>query len=169
MFIPNQLPSPKLIVSWPSISGGTTAVSAGTIYFNGFELLATTTFSAMRLGFGGSPTGNVQLGVYDSTAANSKPGVLQGSTALVAATAGMNTINLTQNMTLNPGQYWMAMMDTQADTTEFIVPGEGLGVGMGPFYQSTATFGSLPANIAGAVTVGTNAFGFQLLVLNGYS
>jgi hypothetical protein len=93
-----------------------TATTAGRAFFTGVTLYAPVTVSQMRCWLSGSPTGNVDMGIYDATGTNGAPNNLLGHTGAVAAVTGVFTQNLTANLLLSPGRYWLAFLDTVADS-----------------------------------------------------
>ena len=147
-------------------TSGTGPAFPGQVILNGIELIAPVTVTQMRTVFSGAPTGTCQMGIYDSSAAGQLPGSLMGNTATFTAVNGVMTRNLLSNLPLGPGKYWLAFLDTVADTV--------FGVGGGPtgFYATvlTTTTGltTLPGT-AGAVTDNNVATAFCALVLGGWS
>ena len=94
---------------------GTTAAVAGSAILCSAIVRAPITLTQMRMVFSGAVTGNVDMGIYDSSGAGKNPGNLLGHTGALAATTGLFTKNLTANLPLSPGQYWLAFIDTAAD------------------------------------------------------
>jgi hypothetical protein len=150
------------------ISGTSTgiAVTAGSAYLAYVTLSAPITVTQMRCGFSGSPTGNVDMGVYDASGANSAPNNLLGHTGANVAATGLFTKSLTANLTLAPGQYWIAFMDTVADSAY----ARGFGVtGLGPVVKTTATnLTVLPSTIGATADTATFVSCIGLL-LNGWT
>ena len=111
-------PPAPLMLSTPGVESATavTAVVAGAAYASLVQVLAPVTITQMRTSFSGTPTGNVDLGIYDATGANGYPGNLLAHTGANAAATGTFTKNLTANITLTPGNYWLAFVDTVADS-----------------------------------------------------
>lgn len=94
----------------PQNSSGT-LTPANSVWTFSFEVTANITVTAMRWRMGATATGNSDLGIYDSG------GNLLGHTGSVANTASVDcTANLTANLTLAPGRYYMAI--TNGNTTD---------------------------------------------------
>ena len=127
-----------------SIATAGSVLTAGAIYFVGIELLAPITVAQMRTSFGAtSPTGNVDMGIYDATGTNGKPNNRLGSTGAILSTTGLFTQNLTANVSLSPGQYWLALVDNVADTPAAKTV---LTAGLAQAWRSTGTSNtSLPS------------------------
>lgn len=159
-------PSPIVITDMFSLANGTAAITAGFAFYTGFTLQGTTTFSKMRTVLGGAPTGNIDLGIYDATGTNGLPGTLLGHTGAQTSATGVFTKNLLANTTLSPGQYWLALVDTVADTFNFFNSG---AAGMGAFARSNAGGLSVLPATAGAASAQGQTFAMEALVLNGFS
>lgn len=138
-------PPPK---PWVLTDPGVTAASAGGA-LNGANqvsvLLVTVevqvTITGMRYRASGTPTGNTQLGVYDIN------GNLLGSTAsgAVVASTTPQTVNLSANVALPPGRYYLAIWQSLNTDNFFRVTGQ---IGVLPGQLLSGTFaGGLPATI----------------------
>lgn len=143
-----------------------TAVVAGSAYFSPYVLNAQVTVTQMRCSFTGSPTGSVSMGIYDATGANNAPGNLICQTGANAAATGNFTKSLTANQILPPGQYWLAFLDTVADSVGLRA---GLSSGMGAFLKTTSTSLTVLPATAGAVADIANRIGVMALLLNSFS
>ncbi len=163
---PAPFPAPFSLET-PDISVlSNSGLTAGSAYFSPYILLANVTVTQMRCNFSGSPTGNVDMGIYDATAANGAPGNLLGHTGANAAATGNFTKSLTANLVLPPGQYWIAWLDTVADT---VGNRTGLATGMGAFYRTSATNLTVLPSTAGAVIDTGVRVGIMALLSNSYS
>lgn len=110
----NPLIAPYVLMMPGAESAQTTAATtAGAAFFSAVIVQAPITITNMRTG---TPTGNCDMGIYDSTGTNGAPNNLLGHTGAIAATTGLFTKALTSNLTLAPGQYWLAFLDTAADS-----------------------------------------------------
>ena len=169
MFTPNQLPAPFFLGPDTLVlaTNGTGPAIAGQIIANGYVLNTNVSISSMRIGFSGSPTGTVQLGIYSANTTNNFPAQLLGSTPTFTATAGIITKNFNSILNLTPGLYWLAFLDTVADT----VFGTGGTAGAG-FYATVLTtatgLSSLPSTF-GAASTNNVAMAFSALITNGWS
>lgn len=160
------VPAPPFL-SIPGIENfvSTSVVTAGSAYFSLLILYATVTVTQMRTMLSGSPTGNVDMGIYDNTGTNGAPNNRLGSTGANAAVTGVFTKSLTANLLLNPGIYWLAVVDTVADTFNARNPTSS----MAPAYKTSATnLTVLPATAGAVVDVG-NVIATIALPLGGYS
>jgi hypothetical protein len=149
-----------------TMSAGAVAITAGASFLQSAILYAPVTVTQMRTVLTGTPTGNVDMGIYDASAANGLPGNLLGHTGAIAAVTGLFSQNLTANLALSPGRYWVALMDTVADS--IIIKGNA-GGGSGPCLRSNATnLTVLPAS-AGTM-IDTNLFVLTFGILqNGWT
>ena len=141
------------------------AVTAGAAFFAFKELFAPVTIAQMRCFFTGSPTGNVDMGIYDATGTNGGPGNLLGHTGAIAASAGVYTKNLTANLSLSQGQYWLAFLDTVADSPD----ARSANIGLMPVVRSTATNLTVLPATAGAFASNGILIQMNALILNGFS
>ncbi len=91
-------------------AGAVTTLTAGRIYLNAVVISAPVTIVAMQCTFSAVPTGNCDMGIYD-TGFN-----LLGHTGAIAAATGIFRQNLIANLTLGPNRYWLAWLDTVADS-----------------------------------------------------
>lgn len=134
----NTFPAPSIFGSDFMLNCSTSAgaaVTAGAIYFTPYNLTTFVTVTSMRTDFSGSPTGNIDMGIYDSTGSNGNPGTLLGHTGAIAASTGVYTQNLTANLTLSPGKYWVAFVDNVADS----IFSRGTGTNAAPDLRSSST------------------------------
>lgn len=144
----------------------TFAVTAGSAYFSIATLYAPITITQMRMGLTGSPTGNIDMGIYDSTGTNGQPNNLLAHTGANAAAAGIFTKSLTANLLLSPGIYWIAFLDTVADT----IPGRTTSAnGNGAMYKTTSTSLTVLPATAGAIATINATVQVYGLVSGGFS
>jgi hypothetical protein len=142
------------------------ALPSGSAVLSFVELRVPVTINQMRCTFSGTPTGNVDMGIYDATGSNDLPNNLLGHTGINVAATGSFTKSLTANLSLNPGQYWIALLDTVADSV--LARGSGTA-GVGPIVKTSATnLTVLPATI-GAVANTLNLYSCFALIQNGWS
>lgn len=137
-------------------------------YFCPYILNASVTVAQMRCNItAASPTGNVDMGIYDASGTNGAPGNLQGHTGAIAATTGNFTKSLISSVTLPPGQYWLAYLGTVGTDA----PGSrtGIAVGMGALYRSSATNLTVLPSTSGAVIDIANRIGIMALLSNSFS
>jgi len=147
-------------------SGSAAALTASRIYFGPLTLLAPVTITQMRCFLSGTPTGNIDMGVYDATGTNGAPNNLLAHTGAIAAVTGLFTQNLTANLLLFPGKYWLAWLDTVADS---IQKAGGAAAGLSPFYVSNSTFTVLPNPLTGGVADTANRVTLLALLSGGFS
>ncbi len=140
--------SSGLIVTIPNTItiGETNALSTGDNGNAGFLLAQKATLSQsakiLSLSFyTTNGTGKLRLGIYDSTGTSGGPGALKAQTAEITPAAGWNTANVTSQVTLSPGTYWLAY--TPSDNNLAFVKGTDAS-------SSTVlcgfTYGALPAS-----------------------
>ena len=165
LFLP-QLPQPFMMADATSLTAGSGSLVAGRAFFISQVIYSATTFSQMRTFFFAAPTGNVDMGIYDATGGAAAPGNLLAHTGAIAATAGLFTKSLTSNVTLQPGQYWMAIVDTVADSIPIRVTSSA---GLGAFAQTTSTALTVLPATAGTVTEASNVCLVNALVSGGFS
>lgn len=138
-------------------------LTAGAAYLSACELYASITVTQMRCQLSGTVSGNVDMGIYDANLN------LLGHTGAIAAVTGIFTQNLTSNLFLSPGQYWIAWVDTVADAVYRAQATNG-GTGMTPSIRSTATnLTSLPSSLASATSDNSNRVAVMALRSGGYS
>jgi hypothetical protein len=160
-------PVPVMLVDPTALAaGGNVIPNAGAAFFEGYTLYAPVTVTQMRAAFSGSPTGNCDMGIYDSTGTNGAPNNLLGHTGAIAAVTGLFTQNLTANLLLSPGKYWIAFLDTIADTVQSRTT---LVSGIGPYYRTTATNLTVLPATAGAVAVNGTSIAVAALLSGGFS
>lgn len=114
----NLAPKPAaLMPDGAASAAGSDVTTAGAVYFSALTVSAPVVVTSMACSFDGVPAGSVDMGVYDSTGSNGGPGNRLGHTGAIAATTGLFVQNLTANLLLVPGDYWIAFTDTNgADT-----------------------------------------------------
>jgi hypothetical protein len=88
------------------------------------------------------------MGIYDSTGTNGAPNNLLGHTGAIVAATGVFTQNLTANLLLSPGRYWLAFLDTVADS---VGVRSGLAANIGVNLQTSATNLTVLPSTAGTV------------------
>jgi hypothetical protein len=142
------------------------SVTAGAAFFQLVVVYAPVTIAQIRCYFSGSPTGNVDMGIYDSTGTNGKPNNLLAHTGAIASATGMFTQSLTASYTLTPGNYWLAFLDTVGDSVSSRQPAAS---GMGPLYRTTATNLTVLGSTAGTIQDINFQVAMFALVSGGYS
>jgi hypothetical protein len=162
LIAPFTLEAPDVSVLSASIS-----IAAGAAYLNAVILYSPVTVTQMRCDItNGSPTGNIDMGIYDATGANGLPGNLLGHTGAVAATTGMFTQNLTANLPLGPGRYWLAFLDTASDQPAMR---QSVVAGIGTVVRTTVTNLSVLPPVLGSVANNTNKVGLVALLSGSWS
>ncbi|HEX3640096.1 MAG TPA: hypothetical protein VHV10_02275 [Ktedonobacteraceae bacterium] len=163
------IPTPPYLATDGIVSAnanGTGAVVAGAAYLSPITVFAPVTVTQIRASFSGSPTGNVDMGIYDSSGSNGLPNNRLGSTGANVAATGLFTKNLTANLLLSPGNYWIAFLDTVADA---LFSRTGYTTGLAPALRTTATnLTVLPASI-GTVANGAPIIDIIALLQNSWS
>lgn len=164
---PPPLPIPQMLVTdaTDANNNATGVLTAGVAYFSSISVLTTVTVTQMRCQFSGAPTGNCDMGIFDATGTNGAPGNMLGHTGAIAATTGVFTKSLTANLTLSPGLYWLAWLDTVADTVFRSAP---TNIGGNPSVRSTSTTLTVLASSI-AVTDSGNRVAVVALLSGGYS
>jgi len=132
------------------------AGATNTVYFVLLPpLQAQVVASAMRVRFSSGGAGNYDLGIYDSTGANGKPGNLLGHCASTATSLASSSATLSPallaNVTLPPGVYWLAFWIS--DTTDTWNK-QSISGNMAPVMSGTITAGPLPANASSVTGLG---------------
>jgi hypothetical protein len=120
----------------------------------------------MRVNISGSPTGNIDMGIYDATGTNNGPNNLLGHTGANAAATGLFTKSLTANLLLSPGQYWLAFLDTVGDS---IFARTATAAGLPVVVRTSATNLTVLPSTIGAVADNAIEVGVIGLILNSYS
>ncbi len=163
---PPPLPTQQ-ILSLPGIENISTtgAVTAGSAFFVAVYNYAQITATQMRCQFSGSPTGSVSMGIYDATGTNGGPGNLLGNTAANTAATGVFTKNLTANLLLPPGAYWLAFLDTVGDTIFARFPTAGMAAG----YKTSATNLTVLPATSGAIVDAAIIPAIMALLSNSFS
>lgn len=119
-------------------------LGAGAAYLSGVTLRASILVTAFRCHIGTvpTPTGNVDMGIYDSNLN------LLVHTGATAAASGILTVTLTTPYPLAPGNYWLAWLDTVSDSVYCV---ESNLTGLMVTARSVATGMSvLPGTLSGA-------------------
>lgn len=94
--------------------GGLSAgFAAGAIFIVGIVLTANVVITGMKCKMG-TATGNIDMGIYD---ANFNLLVSKGATAAVASS--VNTLTFANPISLAPGRYWLAWIDTVGTDTVY--------------------------------------------------
>lgn len=143
-----------------------TTLTAGSPYFSEWMLTGQVTVTQMRCWFSGTPTGNCDMGIYDSTGTNGDPGNLLGHTGAIAAVTGMFTQNLTANLILGPGKYWLAWLDTVADS---IIARASQGAGFGILRRVNASNWTQLLTTPSSLVDTGNRVGVMALFSGGFS
>lgn len=143
-----------------------TATTAGRAFFTAVVLYAPVTVTQMRVIFSGSPTGSVDMGIYDATGTNGVPNNLLGHTGANTAATGVFTKSLTANLSLSPGQYWLAFLDTVADSVGVRT---GLAANIGVNMQTSATNLTVLGSTAGTSANSIIRVGVIALLSGGWS
>ena len=159
---------PPLIIETPGIESASNfaALTAGSAYFSLVQVPAPCTVTNMRCYFNVSPTGNVDMGIYDSKGTNGAPQNLLADTGAIAAATGLFTKVLTANLLLSPGNYWLAIVDTIADS---VSSRQSAVSGMGPMYKTTSTALTVLPATAGTISIINFLPAIYALVSGGYS
>ncbi|SRR6266496_599774 len=169
MFVANALPTPMVLTPDATDMNNQALVSltSSRIYFCPVTVFAAVTVTQMRCQFSGAVTGNVDMGIYDSSGTNGAPNNLLGHTGAIAAVTGLFTQSLTANLLLLPGIYWLAWVDTSADAV-----GRSAGpgtAGQGPSIVSNNTFSVLPNPLTGGTADTPNKVALMALLSGGFS
>jgi hypothetical protein len=143
-----------------------TATTAGRAFFTSIVLYAPVTVTQMRCWFSGTPTGNVDMGIYDASGTNNAPNNLLGHTGAIAAVTGVFTQNLTANLLLSPGRYWLAFLDTVADSIGFR---SGVSANIGVNVQTSVTNLTVLPSTAGTVANSILRAGIEALLSGSWS
>ena len=124
--------------------------------FTAFIVERTITLTRVVLGLNTS-SGNVDVGIYDSTGTNSKPGnrlIHSGSTATPSTVTNItNSVSLGGSLTVPPGLYWAAAQFDNATAALLQMDTRGIGAILGNTLQAlrcdynVGSFG-LPATAA---------------------
>ncbi len=97
-----------------SLTGAaTTVLTANVVYLYAFEVMASITVTGCKWHMGTTATGTTDVGVYDAN------GNLLGHTGAVANVASTNMSNALSggNLTLAPGQYFLALCPSNSTDT----------------------------------------------------
>ena len=193
---PPFMPAPFTLES-PDVTVLTgTALTAGRAFFTALPPLYASVIVAQMRCFvsSASPTGNIDMGIYDATGTNNAPNNLLGHTGAIAATTGLFTKNLTgannapnnllghtgaiaaatgvftksliANTTIPPGLYWLAIVDTVADS---IGMRSGVTASIGANVQTSSASLTVLPNPAGAVTNSILRAGLEALLSGSWS
>ncbi len=158
-YVLDLTPTPPLALYTDQGIGTTSSQAAGaanTVYFVLLPpLQAQVVINAMRVRFASGGAGNYDLGIYDSTGANGKPGNLLAhcastSTSLATSSATLSPA-LLSNVTLPPGIYWLAMwISNTTDTWNK----QSVSGNMAPVLSGTVAAGPLPASASSVSGLG---------------
>lgn len=127
-------------------SGGSAALTANTAYLVGCTIYAPVTLTGIRIRCASGGSGHYDVGLYDSTGTNRAPGNLLTHAASTATSLATSTATLTPaliggNITLSPGNYWLALwVDNATDTFVRVSLNSGMLIA-----QSGGSSGPLPA------------------------
>jgi hypothetical protein len=139
---------------------------AGSAFLYPVTLLTSVTVTQMRTWFSGSPTGQVDMGIYDSTGTNGGPNNLLAHTGANAAAGGIFTKNLTANLSLSTGLYWLAFLDTVADTVDTRTIAVS---GMGVLYKTSSTSLTVLPSTIGTIASTSILIQMYALISGGFS
>ena len=138
----NIMPAPWLLESGESGQSSAGALVANTTYLVAVIVPAAITIVSMRYRCT-TASGNCDLGIYDPVTTN-----LLGHTGAVAVASGVQNVNLTANLVIGPGRYYLAFWIDNATATIFRVA--STNENLTNALNSTSTNAtSLAANIAG--------------------
>lgn len=166
LFTYNPAPFVLAVPGYDSAAVNAVALTAGAAFLNAVTLMAPVTISQMRINISGTPTGNIDMGIYDATGTNGAPNNLLGHTGANAAATGLFTKSLTSNLLLAPGQYWLALLDTVADSVfGRLTTASGLVAVM----RTTATNLTVLPSTIGTVANNANEFGIVGLISGSFS
>src|SRR5262249_12313609 len=106
--------------------------------------------------------GQLRMGVYDATGPGGNPGAKKAETAAVTPVVGWNTANVTQQVALQPGKYWIAFLPSSNSLRT-------RHAGDGTFARLTGvTFGTLPTTFStsdgGAPITGADHWSFYAIL-----
>ncbi len=160
---PPALPTPWATTQTELIQGASSStLGANTVYCYVFEVLATTTYSSMKIRIGATAAGTVDCGIYDSGG-----NLLIHCTASTALSANVvNTIAFSANITLNPGRYIMALTPSSASDNYFRTGSINSGMERAYTATNTGTAGVLPGT-TGTLLVTTSCASMSLVVVGG--
>lgn len=136
------------------------SANSNNLYANLHVLSQTGTVQSMSF-YAVNAAGKVRLGIYDSTGPSGGPGALKAATGEVTVVAGWNTANVTTPISLDPGNYWLAML---ISSDALITKHEGTGQAKLYTYSYGAlptTYSTTPQSVTGhgseyaTLTVGT--------------
>ncbi len=99
-------------------------------------------------------SGNLRLGIYDSTGPNGGPGALKAATDSFAAKKGWNTKSVVTPVSLSPGTYWIAALPS----TNSMVFKADWSTGVLKYYSYT--FGAMPGTFSTAPSSDTGHWAF---------
>jgi len=158
---------PQVLMMPGSESAQTTAATtAGAAFLSAVILRAPATVTQMRTGFSGTPTGSVDMGVYDASGTNGAPNNLLGHTGAIAAATGLFTQNMTANLLLAPGRYWLALLDTVADS---VFTRAGALTALFPVMRTSATNLTVLPSTIGTVANNGLIICYMALLLNSWA
>lgn len=123
-------------------NNGSAALAANTTYLDAVVLYTAVTITGMVCRCNSANTGNIDMGIYDSG------GNLLGHTGVTALAANTNTVNLTANLALSAGRYYLALWIDNA--TAVMVRNNTNSSGLGIILVSAGTnAGGLASTFAG--------------------
>lgn len=163
------LVTPLVLTSDAVLTGGSSAaLTANTVYVLKYALTVPVLITAMRWKATATAAGNVNLGIYDST------GAILGSTGSVANTAATTNANanLTANLSLSPGNYYLAF--TVGNNSDTFTRSNNLGSAGSPLIaaytaanNSTGTTSPVLPLTLGNLTISTVLPAFGAVVSGG--
>src|SRR5947209_8243171 len=113
LFLPPQ-PAPLIVSDGETIGlmGSSQTLTANAVYLWAFEIFALTTFTGAKLRIVATATGTTDIGIYTFT------GSLLIDTGAIANVANTNmSNNFTANLSIDKGQYFMALCPSNATDT----------------------------------------------------
>ncbi len=106
--------------------------------------------------------GKLRLGIYDSSGAGGGPGTLKAQTAEITPVSGWNTANVTSQVSLPAGTYWLAYLPSD-NSLSFEKAEDGSSSGK---YYSYA-YGSLPNTFSASPSSTTSHWSFYATLNTG--
>ena len=161
-------PVPWVLVAGDPAAGSGGALATNTSYLAGVTVEAPMTITALSCVATGTPTGHVDLGIYDAN------GNLLGHTGVQALAAGVNRFTLSAAMSLAPGRYYLALwIDNGTDailkasrnlngsSQGFFPAWIGVSTNSGGLLATTADMGGLTAAASKPYVLGIIAGGWS--------
>ena len=90
-----------------------TTTTGGAIYIVGVVLYAPVVVTGMKCRMGSTAAGNIDMGIYD---VNFNVLANKGATGSLSASA-VNTLTFANALSLSPGRYWLAWVDSAGSDT----------------------------------------------------